>query len=166
MNPLPFRWTGDTMEPLRAFKRRADAEFVVGQIYRLDVVEDRSAASHRHYFAAINEAWSNLPEAEADRFPSPEHLRKWALINAGFHNRREMVASSKAEAARLAAFIEPMDEYAAVTVRGAAVEVLTARSQSVRAMGKEEFQRSKDAVLEIVASVIGVTPGELGKAAA
>jgi hypothetical protein len=154
------------MEVVRGFQKRADAAFVVGEVYRLEPVEDRSAASHRHYFAAVAEAWANLPEDQAARFPTSEHLRKWALIQAGYHNRRELLASSKAEAARLAAFIEPMDEYASVTVRVGAVEVLTARSQSVRAMGKTDFQKSKDAVLEILAATIGVTVDELNRAQA
>jgi hypothetical protein len=40
-----------------------------------------------------------------------------------------------------------MDEYAIVTVREAVVTVYTAKSQSMRAMGRETFQKSKDDVL-------------------
>lgn len=163
MSALPFRWTGEAMEPLRGFQRRADTAFVVGQVYRLDVVEDRSAASHRHFFAAVNEAWSNLPEHLVERFPSPEHLRKWALCKAGFADSRQIVASSKAEAIRLAAFIRPMDEFAVVTVSDAVVTVWTARSQSARAMSKAEFQASKDGVLRVVSELIGVEPDALSK---
>lgn len=154
---LPMRWDGEAMVPLPGFARRADAQFVIGQTYRLEPVEDRSAASHRHYFAAINEAWANLPDHMAERFPSPESLRKFALIKAGYADSRQIVAASKAEAQRLAAFIRPMDEYAVVTVDQAVVTIFTARSQSVRAMGKAEFQDSKQKVLDVIADMIGVT---------
>lgn len=161
--PLPYRWDGEAMVPLRGFQKRADDAFIVGQVYRLEPVEERSAASHRHYFAAVNEAWSSLPEHLADRFPTPEHLRKFALVKAGHADSRQIVASSKAEAQRLAAFVRPMDEYAVVTVTDAVVTVWTARSQSQKAMGKALFQQSKDDVLRIVSEMIGVEPAALQK---
>lgn len=164
MTALPFRWTGDAMEPLRGFQKRADAAFVVGEVYRLEPVEERSAASHRFYFASVNEAWQNLPERLAIEHPTAEHLRKWALCKTGFANERQMVASSKAEALRLAAFIKPMDEFAVVEVRDAVVRVWTARSQSIRAMGKADFELSKRAVLDKLAQLIGVTTDELNRA--
>lgn len=162
---LPFRWDGEAMIPARNFAKRCDAEFTVGLTYNLEPVEERSAASHRHYFAAINEAWQNLPENQVERFPTSEHLRKWCLIRAQFAEQRQIVASSKAEALRLAAFVKPIDSYAVVTVREAVVTVWTAESQSQRAMGKERFQASKTAVLELLALMIGTDPVELGRAA-
>lgn len=165
MTALPFTWDGETMTPSRGFSKRADAAFVVGETYRLEVVEERSAASHRHFFASIAEAWANLPEPLAERHPSPEHLRKFALIRAGFADSRQIVASSKAEAQRIAAFVKPMDDYAVVAVQNAVVTVWTAHSQSVKAMGKKDFQASKTRVLEIVAEMIGVEPSTLAKEA-
>ena len=166
MNPLPFTWDGEAMRIRPSFQRQADDLFCIGEAYTLAVVEDRSAASHRHYFAAINEAWMNLPEALAGQYPTAEHLRKAALIRAGYHDERSIVCSSKAEALRLASFIKPMDDYALVAISEAVVRVFTAKSQSVRAMGKAEFQKSKDDVLEVVASMIGVVTADLHKAAA
>jgi len=157
--PLAFQWDGEAMKPRHP--GLADRHFVVGEIYRLAPVEERSASSHRHYFASINEAWKNLPDELAERFPSPEHLRKYALIRAGYRDERSIVAASKTEALRLAGFIRPMDDFAVVTVSNAVVTVYTARSQSVRAMGKADFQASKDAVLSHIASMIGVDSGDL-----
>lgn len=157
--PLPFRWTGEAMAPMR--RKAADATFVVGQIYRLEAVEERSAASHNHYFAAIAEGWRNLPEIEMERFPSPDFLRKWCLIKAGYRDERTLVCSSKAEAQRIAAFVKPMDEFAVVTVSESVVRVWTAKSQSMRAMGKADFQKSKDDVLSLIAAMIGVSPDQL-----
>ena len=51
------------------------------------------------------------------------------------------------------------------TVREAVVTVYTAKSQSLRAMGKADFQASKDAVLGIVSEMVGTTPAELRREA-
>lgn len=162
---LPCQWDGEHFIPAGAqWARVADRHFVVGQIYPLEVREDRSGVSHRHYFAAIHEAWQNLPEDVAERFPTSEHLRKYALIKAGFRDERSVVCGSKAEAQRVAAFIKPIDDYAVVVSQDAVVVIFTAKSQSVKAMGKADFQRSKDAVLDILAGLIGTTPHALAQA--
>lgn len=157
--PLLFSWDGEVMRPRHP--ALADKQFVVGENYRLEVREDRSQASHNHYFAAVHESWANLPEHLAERFPTSEHLRKYALVKGGFRDERSIVAGSKAEAQRLAAFIRPMDEFAIVTVSEAVVTVYTAKSQSLKAMGRAEFGRSKEAVLGILADMIGVSAPEL-----
>ena len=159
--PMAFVWSGEHMAPLNL--RAADRQYVVGQRYRLAVHEDRSEASHRHYFAAIADAFSNLPEELAAEIPSPEHLRKMALIKAGYRDERTIACRSNAEAEKLKAFIKPMDDFAIVLAEGLVVKVYTAKSQSARAMSKEDFQASKQAVLDILAEIIGVTPDQLSK---
>lgn len=128
--------------------------------------EHRSKVSHDHFFASVAEAYKNLPEDIAADFASEDHLRKWALIKAGFRDERSIVASSRAEALRLAAFVRPFDEFAVVVVREAVVTVYQAKSQSLRAMGKAEFQRSKDAVFDVLAKLIGTDVSELKQARA
>lgn len=159
--PLPFRWTGEGFEPLPGFGKVADRQFVVGERYTLAVIEDRSNASHRHEFAWLREAWLNLPEKLAEEFASPDHMRKAALIDAGFYHESVIDAGTNAAALRVAAFIKAMDEFSVVIVRGAVVVRRWAKSQSYRAMGKAEFQKSKTAIMEVIANLIGVTPGEL-----
>ena len=155
--PILTQWDGEAFVPAhQGWAKRADKDYVVGETYRIAPVEDRSARSHRHYFASVNEAWRNLPEGLTDQFPSADHLRRWALIKAGYRDEQSIVCSSKAEAQRVAAFIKPIDDYAVVVVREAVVIRYTAKSQSTRAMGKEEFQRSKDAVLDVLAQMIEV----------
>lgn len=161
MTPLPFEWDGEAMRVMPGFQRQADRSFVIGERYRLAPVEDRSGASHRHYFAVIDEAWENLPEGMSADFPTPEHLRKAALIRAGYRDERSVVCASRAEALRVAAFIKPIDDFAIVATSGATVCVYTAKSQSEKAMGKEDFQRSKDAVLDALAAMLGVTTRDL-----
>lgn len=162
--PMVYRWDGCAMQILPRFAKEADKRFVCGQTYVLEEIQERSAASHRHFFAMVNEAFLNLPESIAAQWATADHLRKFCLVKAGFHNHRSIVASSKAEARRLAAFVRPMDEFAIVSVNECVVNVYTAQSQSVRAMGKQDFQRSKDAVLEILNDLIGVKQGEIERA--
>ena len=151
---FPCVWTGDSF---------ADAAFVVGQVYHMEAVEERSARTHKHYFFCINAAWQSLPDDFAELFPTPETLRKFALIKAGFADSRQIVAASRAEALRLAAFIRPMDEYAVVSASEAVVTVWTAQSQSLRAMGKERFKASKDGVLAAIETMLDLEPGTLGQ---
>ncbi len=75
----------------------------------------------------------HLPEAVAERFPTPDSLRRFALIRTGHRDERSIACASKAEALRVAAFVQPMDDCAVVTVTGALVTVYTPRSQSMRA---------------------------------
>lgn len=164
--PLMFIWDGEGMVPMRPFRKRADQVFVIGERYRLEVHEERSDRSHSHYFASIAEVWANLPDDQAARWPTPEHLRKWALIRAGYSDQRQIVCGTKAEAQRMRAFIAPIDDYAIVTANEAVVTVFTAKSQSYKAMGKKEFGESKQKVLDILADLIGVKPEELTRARA
>ena len=153
------------MVPLPHFKRRCDQTLVIGELYRMVVQEDRSDISHRHAFAFLREAWKQLPEDIADLYPSPEHLRKRALIQAGYYTEEVVDAGSPAVALRVAAYAR-RDEFALVIVRGRLVLVRHAQSQSYRVMNRQLFQASKTAVLEIVAGMIGVEPAKLKSEAA
>lgn len=155
--PVPMQWDGEAMQPTKGFAALADKEFVVGEVYTLvEADQERSGASHRHYFASVYEAWLNLPPLDAERFPTADHLRKYALIRAGYCDSRELPCSSKAEAVRVAAFMKPMDTYSLVTVTANVVRVYTAKSQKARAMSRKVFQESKDAVLDVLAGMIEV----------
>lgn len=158
--PIEFAWDGEAMVPATRFMAKlADQHYVIGERYRLVEEHGRSAKTHNHYFAAINEAWRNLPETLAEDYPTAEHLRKKALIRSGYADERSIVCASKAEAQRVAAFVKPYDHYAIVAVSEATVRVYTAQSQSARAMGAKVFQESKQAVLDFVDKLLGVPPG-------
>ncbi len=88
------------------------------------------------------------------------------LVKCGYADERTVVCASKAEAERVAAFIKPMDNYAVVIFHEAVVKVYTAQSQSLKAMGKREFQESKEAVLAAIDRLLGVEPGATARAAA
>lgn len=153
--PLYFQWNGEAMVPLRP--KQADRQYTVGETYRLGVIEERSHNSHAHFFASLHEAYKNLPEAVSDRFPDEDHFRKHCLIDAGFYDERSFQCASRAEAVRLAAFLTPINSYARIVVHGSLVIERTAKSQSMRAMGKADFQRSKVAVLEIASALVGTS---------
>jgi len=160
--PIAFVWTDDgVMKPLHP--RSADKEYAIGERYVLVPHEERSGASHGHQFAWLREAWLSLPEhlADAPHCASPEHLRKWALIRAGYSDSHTITCASKAEALRVAAFIRPIDEFAVVVTQGATVTRFTAKSQSRRAMGAQEFQESKTKIMEVIARLLGVDPAAL-----
>lgn len=159
--PITFAWNGEVMEPTQRFRALANKQFVVGEMYPLIVQESRTRETHNHYFAAIEDAWNNLPETLAPAFPTSEHLRKYALIKSGFCDHRSIACASKAEALRVAAFVKPMDTYAIVIASEATVSVYTAKSQSTRAMGKAVFQDSKQKVLDVLSGMIGVEVGTL-----
>lgn len=148
-----------------AFSKKLDAALVIGEVLRWEQVQERSAKSHAHYFAVIADAWANLPEALADDLPSPEHLRKYALVKAGYCNETKMVFRTNAEAIAGASFIGGMDGFAICEVVGPALTVWTAKSQSMRAMNKKEFQESKDAVLRVISGLIGADAAQAGMAA-
>lgn len=161
IHPLIFDWDGEAMIPRHP--RRADQLFVVGQSYSLIEHEERSTPSHNHEFAWLKEAWMNLPENLADLYPTQEHLRKRALIEAGFYDETIIDAGTNAAALRVASAIRAREEFSLVIVRGPAVVIRTAKSQSRRAMNKQEFQASKTAIMEVVAAMIGTTPAALSQ---
>ncbi len=159
--PLWFQWVGDAMIPVNA--SAADRAYVVGERYCLEHREPRSDVSHRHEFAWLREAWANLPEHLADLYPSPNHLRRRALIEAGWYDERAIDCGTNAAALRVAAYLRGVDDFTLVIVRGGVVLVRTAKSQSHRAMDRDEFQRSKTAMMEVVAAMIGVSVDEMNQ---
>lgn len=155
--PLPFIWQDGCLKPTTPYwASRCEERFTEGEKYTMDQWHARSQASHNQYFASVHEAWLNLNEDQTERFPTEDHLRKFALIKTGYRDERSIVAASKEEARRVAAFIKPLDEYAVVIVREAVVIVYTAKTQKMRAMGKAKFEKSKQDVLDFLAATIRV----------
>lgn len=166
-SPMVFRYDGEGAwsAPSPHWGKRADAAYVIGQDYLMVEAHERSQKSHDHYFAAVTESWKNLPENVSDQFPTSEHLRAYALIKAGFADSQTFVCTSRAEAERFKLFLRPIDPYSVVTTTGATVTRWTAQSQSKRAMGNAEFQRSKEGVLGIISAMIGTSTAEMQAAA-
>ena len=159
--PLPFRWDGEAMIPLRP--KLADEAYTVGEDYFLEERQERSSKAHARFFASVTECWHSLPDDLAARFPTPDALRKYALVMTGFRDAKTVPCATRAEALRWAAVVQALDSFAVVAIDGATVTVLTPQSQSYRSMGKKRFHESADAVLEYIATMIGVTGGELAR---
>lgn len=164
MTPLALRYMGDG-EFRALHPRLADKALVIGEVHRWEIVSDRSADSHRHYFAVLNEAWQNLPEALAMDFPSPEHLRKWALIQSGYCTMTKLAFRTNADAVKAAAVMQALDDYAEIGIHENAVVMRRATSQNMRAMNRTVFQESKDKVLQAISHLVGADVTELKGAA-
>ena len=158
-----FEWDGESMVPQKRFQALCDREFVVHEVYRLEVREENSVRSRNHYFAQLETSWLNLPESCGLEpwAQTKDHLRAYALIKCGWYDSVTHVCSSGAEARRMAAFLRPLDEYSIVTAIGSTIVRYSAQSQSQKAMGRKRFQASKVAVLDFVASLVGVTAAQL-----
>jgi len=162
--PIPTRWDGDAFVPVAPrFAKLADRFFVVGEVYALVVEQPRSGASHNHQFAWLHDAWMNLPEGLAPLYPTEDHLRKRALIEAGFYTEVAIDAGSRAAAVRVAAAVPALDEFALAKIEGSTVLVRRAKSQSMRAMGAQQFYESKAAIMQVIADMLGVAPEDLQK---
>jgi hypothetical protein len=153
----PFQWRSGTFVPTTpCFVKKCNDTFEDGRRYVFVEHRDRSAASHSHYFACLTEAWANLPEEFAVEFPTVEHLRKYALIKAGYFIKEEVVLSTAEDARRVAAFCDNRDDYRICIVNGNVLSRYTAKSQSMKEMGRKPFEESKQAVLVIVADMCGI----------
>ena len=159
---LPMRYEGNGLFRCLHPKR---VKLAVGEVHGWQMAEHRSKASHDHFFACVNEAWKNLPEDLADDFPSPEHLRKWALIKAGFCSETRIVCANNSEAMSLAVKAKTMDKFSLVAIDGKAVMIWTADSQRRDAMGRQVFQDAKDKALHILSQLIGADVAALKEAA-
>jgi hypothetical protein len=126
--PVEFQWDGEVMRPARHYLPRCHKQYVVGEAYPMIPHEDRSTNSHNHFFAAVHEAWKNLPEKMTARFPTSEHLRKWALIKAGYADERSIACDTADEALKIASFIKPMDDFAVLVVADATIKVAPTRN--------------------------------------
>jgi hypothetical protein len=161
--PVHVVWTGASFVPQGPDMRHCQHFFGAGEILIIDPEQERDMNSHRHYFAQLHEAWRNLPERLEKKYPTEDIFRKKLLIEAGFFHLDEIVCDTERDAAVVAAFMAPLDPSTIIRVRGPVIMKYTAMSQSVAAMGRSEFQKSKWAVLDLAASLIEVTPKQLEK---
>jgi hypothetical protein len=150
---LPMRYEGNGLFRCLHPKR---VKLDVGAVHGWQMAENRSSESHRHFFAVVNEAWKNLPEDMADDFPSPEHLRKWSLIKAGFCSETRIVCANNSEAMTLATKAKSLDKYSVVAIDEKAVTIWTADSQRRDAMGRQAFQEAKERAMHIISNLLGV----------
>lgn len=165
--PLMFVWTPDAgplgaMVPYRGHARRIAAHYEPGMGYLLHPAPLGSTPFERGFFAAVNEAWKNLPENKHEEYPTSEHLRKRALIKCGFYNLAEQVFDTEKDAQRAAAIAKGDDEYCVVVASGTCVRKYTAQSMKIRTTDdRKKFKEMANAVLDLLSATIGVRRSEL-----
>lgn len=162
--PVKFLWTADgIMAPVKGYLARAETQFEVGKVYQLEVREERSSQEHNHYFATLADAHANLSERATEKLKTPDHLRKWALIETNWYDEVVTDCGTHEVALRMATFTRRMDDYCEVRLRAAEdggekklLVVRSAKSQSMKSMDKESFRKSKQDVLDLLSDMIGV----------
>ncbi|MEP0147106.1 hypothetical protein [Pseudophaeobacter sp.] len=164
-------WTGQALEPDGNFAmHQLHDRLGAGEVINVDLDPERSEKSHKHQFAFVRTAWQNLPEAlkNAPYAKNAETLRKHALIATGFCDTEMLAVGCPRRAERSAAAMSRlatrMSGYAVTEVQGTVAYCHTPLSQNQRAMGARAFQESKQAVLEWLADLIGVSPDQLANA--
>lgn len=151
------------MVPVKRFRRFAGEQYQAGHVYRLGPFEEQSEASRGHFFACVHTAWLNLPETVTPRWKSETHMRRWILIRCGWYDEKEFELKDEEQAFRLGTFIRTEDPYASMTVHGNKLIVRRAMTQSPKAMGKHNFEASKQDVLSYLSNLIGVDVTTLRK---
>ncbi len=144
---LSCQWDGEGFRPAKRHDNWCGANLIIGQIYDLTLIEQRSAKQHARYFALVNEYFHTLPESRAADFPSAEHLRKHALIRTGYCQERKIVCADDRQALEMALLAKDLDSYCIAAPVGRVCTVWTAETQNMRAMDKARFKASSDAVL-------------------
>lgn len=162
MKPVAFRWQDNKMVPTnKFFMARAEEQFNPNAVYVLTEEQARSPESHGHFFAALHEAWLNLSEEHAEQHPTSSHLRAWALVKCGFADKTVIVCATPEDAIRTAAIASTREKIRIIEISGRVITVWIPKSQSMKAMGKEEFERSKREVLDLVAAMARTTRSDL-----
>lgn len=160
IDPFAFRYDGEgDMKALRV--AAADRTFVIGRIYWLveAKLHEATDASRRHMFAVLNKAFQSLPESLHDLYPNMDALRKRALITAGFYEETEISGATPAQSGQLVTSLRRQNSLSHVRIEDGVVYQRTAKS--IKDMERDEFERAKQAIFEIVAELIGVTVDEL-----
>lgn len=167
---IRVRYENDALIPDGNFARaRVEDIFGAGEVREIDLEPQRSRASHNHAFAFIDVAWSNLPEdlREMPWAVNRDTFRKHALIATGYCDTALIACGDERRAERMAKMVEHiaanLHGYVVVQVSGPVVYCHTPQSQSLKAMGKERFQQSKQAILEWMAALLAVEPDDLAQ---
>lgn len=140
------------MVPHGRFAQLCQRQYVVGDDYALGPVDEVSGKSRAHLFAALKDAWGNLPHEEK-RFPTPEHFRKWLCFQVGHCTETDFVLDTVKDAQRTALALRKADEYAIIIRRGNVVKFCTAKSLAGTAIKGQEFQVVKTKILDLASSM-------------
>lgn len=173
LRPVMFRWKeadicvegGEVrrvpvMVPHQRFAQLCKRQYTFGEDYALGPVEGVPSRSRAHFFAAVRDAWDNLPE-ENRRWPTAEHFRKWLLVQVGWRNESTHPLETVKDAQAMAVALRADDEFAVIVRKGSTVWFATAKSIATNAIKKDEWGPVKEAALDLAASLARTTRPEL-----
>jgi hypothetical protein len=161
LHPIPCRWDGDAMVPVKGYAGKCDQQWVIGQVYAVDTEESRSKAAHNRYFATIHDIWKTLPDDLIARYPTSDHMRKSGLIATGYCMVKAFPFTSAAQMRALRPLLASIaNEFTEYENQGATLLVKEPESQSHKAMGKTRFNASVTAVENWAAALVGATGDE------
>ena len=161
--PIVYIRVENHLVPQPRFMKLFDEQIAVGEEISLDRVLGRSLASHNHYFAALQEGFDNLAEEYAQEFVSVEHMRAWCLCKEGYCSTSTFALATAGDARKLRDQLKRDNDCAIIGVSDSIATIYTPFSQSMAAMGREQFEESKASVLARVAAMARTTPAELKK---
>lgn len=171
LRPVLFRWRevdvcleggevrrAKVMVPHNRFAPLCARQFAVDEDYALGPADNEvSERSRKHFFAALGDSWNSLPLEVAKRYPTPEHFRKWVLVQVNHCTVVESAFETVADAKAHAIGLRRVDEYAVIGRVGSTVVCKIAKSIARSAIKGPEFQRVKNEALDFAASMIGVS---------
>jgi len=155
---LRYEGAGDFATTAVSVRDLLDRKLVAGEHYRIDIYNERSEAFHNKYFATIAEAWLNLPDPWDSILPSPKHLRKYALIKAGWCDVVTLPLKSASDAIAAVSALKLLDSYCLAVPSKNVVTVYKARSQRRAFQDAASFHETAHKVFDVIASIIGVDP--------
>lgn len=166
--PIRYQWNGYAMIPQDRFRNYLTTYYKVGDYYDLVELELRDMSAHNAFFASLQECWNNLRErGDADLFPSPDHLRKWALTFTEFcHMDIHDECRTRKEAERLSRSLVRAVPFSRCKITdNLEVWHYIPNSQAMNAMpNNRTFAASKRAVMQVLAQRLGVTEQQLWEA--
>lgn len=164
IRPVQFEWTDDeVMKPLPRFQSLCARQFVIGEVYSLDPTEEVSQHDRGGLFAAVKSGWKTLAEEWDGKFPTTEHLRKWALIEVGYCTQDEYTLKNEEDAKVMTKALRRQDEFCRIAIHGDTVIVRNAKSIANNAIKSKEFKALKKQVLDLVGSMCNSTAADLDR---
>lgn len=174
IRPAQWRWMkaevriGDgeplhihVMIPHQRFVEMCIRQFEHGEDYALGPVEGVSSKSRAHFFASLKSAWDSLPFELVQQYPSVAHLRKKAVVVAGWAKHTHTVFDTPKDAVNHAKDLRKIDEYAVIKCSGCVVDFWIAKSIRPGQINGKKWQEVKDKALDWVATLARTTRAEL-----
>ena len=155
---LRYDGAGTFIPPGVAVRELLDRKLVIGECYRVSIYHERSETYHAKYFATIAEAWQHLPNPWDQMLPSPEHLRKYALIKAGWCDSVTLPLKSKSDAIAGVNAARFIDAYCVATATANVLTIFKARSQRKAFQDAHSFYETAVRVFDVIGGIIGVDP--------